>query len=422
MISKIKNRISNQIFFIRNTKTYDSFQWKNYDEIKNIQTDKLKKILEIAIHSVPFYQKLDIKIDFDNFSLDELKKFPIINKQIMRENFKDFCSTRYNGKLSHTSGSTGIPFEFKIPFESDMIEKLTAGRGWGMTNDYIYKNSDPIVILRTYSPKENEPLYKIIGNYWYLSPFHISDKNLDLYISIIKKSKAKILRGYPSSIYIFTLLLMENNIKLPQIKVLASSSETLLQKYKDTIENYWGVPILDLYGQNERVIMVQQCWAGNYHNNDDYGIVELDGNNIIGTSLNNYVMPFIRYNTGDKAILLDNSNKAICPCGRHLTIPFKGIEGRSDDILIKDDRTAIPSINIYTLMHELDFVKQFQIIQSKNTDIRINIVGELDNNKKALLVECLKNRLGNVKISVDAVDSIIRDLGTGKIKTIVREQ
>lgn len=75
-------------------------------------------------------------------------------------------------------------------------------------------------------------------------------------------------------------------------------------------------------------------------------------------------MPFIRYNTNDKAIPLDKPIET-CPCGRYLSIPFKGIEGRSDDILIKDDGTMIPSINIYTLMHELDFVKQFQIIQQK---------------------------------------------------------
>lgn len=418
---KIKSKIKNYIFIKRNFSEYDKFQWKSAEEMERIRTQKLKNIVKKAVNFVPFYKNLDLKIDFENFSLDELKKFPVINKQVIKENFKDFCSIKFNGKVSHTSGSTGTPFEFKVPYESDAIEKITSNRAWSMGKDYTYKSGDPIIVLRTYSPKEGEPLYKISGDYWYLSPFHINESNLALYLSIIEKSKAKIIRGYASSIYIFTLLLKQKNIKVPQIKTIVTSSETLLPAYKSVIEEYWGLPVLDWYGQNERTVTVQQCWAGNYHNNDDYGIVELsDKNEIIATSLNNYVMPFIRYNTGDKAIALDGK-APICPCGRHLSIPFKGIEGRSDDILIKDDKTSIPSINIYTIMHQLDFIKQFQIIQSKNTNVVINVIGELDDSKKLLLSNNIRDRLGSVDIKINVVDEIKRDLSTGKIKTIIRK-
>lgn len=418
---KIENKIRNYIFINRNFSEYDKFQWKSAEEIERIRTQKLKNIVKKAVDFVPFYKNLDLKINFENFTLDELKKFPIINKQMIRENFKDFCSIKFNGKASHTSGSTGTPFEFKVSYESDAIEKITSNRAWGMGKDYTYKSGDPIIVLRTYSPKEGKLLYKISGDYWYLSPFHINESNLALYLSVIEKSKAKIIRGYASSIYIFTLLLKQKNIKIPQIKTIVTSSETLLPTYRSTIEEYWGLPVLDWYGQNERTVTVQQCWAGNYHNNDDYGIVELsDKNEIIATSLNNYVMPFIRYNTGDKAIALDGK-APICPCGRHLSIPFKGIEGRSDDILIKDDGTKVPSINIYTIMHELDFIKQFQIIQSKNTDIVINVISNLDNARELLLCDNIRNRLGNVAIKINVVDEIERDLSTGKIKTIIRK-
>jgi len=418
---KIKSKIKNYIFIKRNFSEYDKFQWKSAEEIERIRTKKLKDIVKKAVDFVPFYKNLDLKIDFENFSLDELKKFPVINKQVIKENFKDFCSIEFNGKASHTSGSTGTPFEFIVPFESDAIEKITSNRAWSMGKDYTYKSGDQIIVLRTYSPKEGEPLYKISGDYWYLSPFHINESNLALYLFVIEKSKAKIIRGYASSIYIFTLLLKQKNIKIPQIKTIVTSSETLLPAYRSAIEEYWRVPVLDWYGQNERTVTVQQCWAGNYHNNDDYGIVELsDKNEIIATSLNNYVMPFIRYNTGDKAIPLDGK-APICPCGRHLSIPFKGIEGRSDDILIKDDGTKVPSINIYTIMHELEFIKQFQIIQFKNTDIVINAIGNLDDAKELLLCNNIRNRLGNVAIKINVVDEIERDLSTGKIKTIIRK-
>ena len=53
------------------------------EKIKNIQEKKLKKILKLAVSSVPFYKELNLNIDFENFTIDELKKFPIIDKSII---------------------------------------------------------------------------------------------------------------------------------------------------------------------------------------------------------------------------------------------------------------------------------------------------------------------------------------------------
>ena len=397
---KIKSKIKNYIFIKRNFSEYDKFQWKSAEEIERIRTQKLKNIVKKAVDFVPFYKNLDLKINFENFTLDELKKFPIINKQMIRENFKDFCSIEFNGKASHTSGSTGTPFEFKVPYESDAIEKITSNRAWGMGKDYTYKSGDSIIVLRTYSPKEGEPLYKISGDYWYLSPFHINESNLALYLSIIEKSKAKIIRGYASSIYIFTLLLKQKNIKIPQIKTIVTSSETLLPAYRSAIEEYWGLPVLDWYGQNERTVTVQQCWAGNYHN---------------------YVMPFIRYNTSDKAIPLDGK-APICPCGRHLSIPFKGIEGRSDDILIKDDGTAIPTANFSTAMKNFSDLRQFQIIQDKDRSVTLKVVLDNDSSQYVNLIASeVYRRLGNIKLNIEKVPQIGRDMKTGKIKVTIQK-
>ena len=362
---KIKSKIKNYIFIKRNFSEYDKFQWKSAEEIERIRTKKLKDIVKKAVDFVPFYKNLDLKIDFENFSLDELKKFPVINKQVIKENFKDFYSIKFNGKASHTSGSTGTP---------------------------------------------------------YLSPFHINESNLALYLSVIEKSRAKIIRGYASSIYIFTLLLKQKNIKIPQIKTIVTSSETLLPAYRSVIEEYWELPVLDWYGQNERTVTVQQCWVGNYHNNDDYGIIELsDKNEIIATSLNNYVMPFIRYNTGDKAIPLDGK-APICPCGRHLSIPFKGIEGRSDDILIKDDGTAIPTANFSTAMKNFSDLRQFQIIQDKDRSITLKVVLDNDSSQYVNLIASeVYRRLGNIKLNIEKVPQIKRDIKTGKIKVTIQK-
>ena len=419
-ISKVKRELLKKSFIKRNREEYFQFQFLSKEEKENVTLNKLKNILKIAVETVPYYK--EVNVDFENFSVDELKKFPIVDKDIIRKEFDNFISANHKtqGILSHTSGSSGKPFNFYITLESEAIENITTYRAWGMGKEYSYLPSDPVIVLRTYAPKEGEPLFRVDKrrNYWYLSPFDINNKNLELYLEIIKKSKAKIIRGYGSSIYLFTLLLKENNIKIPQIKTIVTSSETLTAIQRETIENHWSLSVLDWYGQNERTIIAQQCWAGNYHNNDDYGFVELnEKNQIIATSLNNYIMPFIRYNTEDVAMPLDEKIDQ-CECGRTLSIPFKGVLGRSDDVLIKKDGTKIPTANFSTAMKNYELLKQFKIVQK--TDSTLDLYLALEKNVDDLYIQKIKEeviqRLGNLAINVKLVNEIERDRRTGKIK------
>ena len=132
-------------------------------------------------------------------------------------------------------------------------------------------------------------------------------------------------------------------------------------------------------------------------------------------------MPFIRYNTGDKAIALDGK-APICPCGRHLSIPFKGIEGRSDDILIKDDGTAIPTANVSTAMKNFSDLRQFQIIQDKDRSITLKVVLDNDSSQYVNLIASeVYRRLGNIKLNIEKVPQIGRDMKTGKIKVTIQK-
>jgi phenylacetate-CoA ligase len=415
--------LANGIHILQHLKRYKKSQFYSREELLDVQTIQLKHILWNAVNNVPYYRSLKLSIDFENFSLNELQKFPIMSKQIMQQQYKNFISDKFNfNKLQFksTSGSSGMPFKVAKSYYSDAIEYCMMLRAWSMSNTYDYTFRDPCVVLRSFSPKPGEQLFKQdkILNYWFLSPYDINQKNLDIYLSVFKQSKAKLLRGYPSSIYILTLLLKENNIHIPQIKTLFTSSENLLPQYKKVIEDYWQLPIIDWYGQNERTVTVQKCSHGNYHNNDEYGIVELDAKNqIIATSLKNDVMPLIRYATNDIAI---PSNTTTCTCGRGLSIPFAGIDGRADDLLMKDDGTVMATVNIYNAMEKFQDVKQFKIIQAEDKSIQLFLSENKSLSKEYIykIEQELYQRLGNVSLKTDIVQEIERDRVTGKIKSI----
>lgn len=412
-----------KINFARHYNSFMQSQFLSSDELHHIQEQRLRNIIKVALEKVPYYQILSKEINPEGFRIEDLQLFPIVSKEIMRNRLVDFISTNINQQSaywSHTSGSSGKPFHFVLPLDtSDAYEDVVAARAWSMGKEYSYRPTDPIISLRSYAPKEGEPLFKRRKNVWYVSAFDINKKNLDEYLSVITKSGAKLIRGYASSIYIFTLLLQENNIRLNQIKSLVTSSENMLPHFRNVIETYWGVRVLDWYGQNERTVTVQQCSFGNYHNNDEYGYLELDHNNqIIATSLNNNAMPFIRYATGDIAMPVHDRKK--CPCGRGLSIPFSGINGRSDDILIKPDGTKVPTANIYTAMQVIEEISQFKITQERDSSLTITLVGNRNLDKEIFIrvKSALIPRVGNLTMNFIIKDAIERDLKTGKVKTV----
>lgn len=418
------NKFLNSIYAYFNYSNFIRFQYKSSSEIQRIQEKKLARILKIAVNKVPFYKPYKSVIDFQNFSLEELKKLPIVTKDIIRKDPTQFIredQNLNNIRWKSTSGSSGKPFKVPKCYYSDAIEAILGYRAWSF-GKHIYKLREPAVVVRSFSPKEGEPIFKLdkLRNFWYLSPYHINSEHLQTFLDVFKSSKAKVLKGYPSSIYILTLLLKKHNITLPQVQTIITSSETMLPKYREEIENFWQCDVLDWYGQNERTVTVQQCSYGNYHNNDDYGICEIDANNsIIATSLNNDIMPLLRYQTNDKAKPLQ-SKITSCQCGRHMHIPFSGIEGRQDDILYNEGKEPIPTINFYNLLEKFQNIKQFYILQEENLSVKMDVseIEPLSNEELSSLKEGIIQRLGNIPLEITIVKDIQRNKNTDKIKII----
>jgi phenylacetate-CoA ligase len=78
------------------------------DESKSIITSRQKAILCHSTNRVPFYLK-----HLTNSKDLSLEDFPIINKNIIRDNIDEFISEGVNKSTLYrvvTSGSTGTPF------------------------------------------------------------------------------------------------------------------------------------------------------------------------------------------------------------------------------------------------------------------------------------------------------------------------
>ena len=83
------------------------------DALLKVQSDKLKRIIEHAIKTVPYYREW-IKTSGKNVADVQISDFPIITKKDVKGRERQFVSDGWDGRLNwtRTSGSTGEPFRF----------------------------------------------------------------------------------------------------------------------------------------------------------------------------------------------------------------------------------------------------------------------------------------------------------------------
>ena len=119
--------------------------------------------------------------------------------------------------------------------------------------------------------------------------------------------------GYPSSIFSYAKIANELAINDISFKAIISLGDKLFSHYRKTIEDTFNTEIFDTYGGAEGLMIAGECSEHRYHILSTHVYVEiLDANGdiapdgelgeVVVTSLDNYLMPLIRYKIGDLAI------------------------------------------------------------------------------------------------------------------------
>jgi phenylacetate-CoA ligase len=263
---------------------------------------------------------------------------------------------------------------------------------------------------------------------WF-SSFHLSPGHLPAYVGEIRRRGLRFLEGYPSTLFIVARYLQDVGEVLP-MKAVFTSSETLHDVQRSTIEAAFEAPIFDFFGHAERTIFATECEAHEgKHIAEDYGWVEVvdgagnpvpdgDPGYLVGTSLHNRAMPMIRYRTSDVSRVLAGT----CSCGRtHRRI--ESVTTKAEDIVITPDgRMISPSILTHPFK-PFESLRASQIVQESIDHLRILLVpserfGEED---QATLRASLIERLGEgMSVEFEIVDEIPRER-SGKFRWVISQ-
>jgi phenylacetate-CoA ligase len=364
--------------------------------------------------------------------LSDLQLVPPLTKAEIRANTKALKSDRAVGLArSNTGGSSGEPLIFYIGRERashDVAAKWRATRWWGVDI------GDPEIVVWG-SPIELGAQDRVrmvrdcIMRSELLPAFEMSEAKLDRFIARIRRRRPAMLFGYPSSLALIARHAERRGIAMNDLgaKVAFVTSERLYDHQRETIARVFGCRVANGYGGRDAGFIAHECPMGGMHITAEDIVVEIidsRGNpvppgtagEVVTTHLATRDFPFIRYRTGDIAILDDKA----CLCGRGLPL-LKEIQGRSTDFVVAADGTMMHGLALIYVIRNLSGIAAFKIIQESRLLTRVQIVRGpgFEPSARQAIVDGLCARLGaGTEVAVEDVAAIPPDR-SGKYRYVV---
>lgn len=414
-------------------KKYQISQNYSEAEIYSMKLEKFKLLVDHCYKNVPFYTKHMDQIKItprDINSLDMLKHFPIITKEIIQENYKSFIPINLHEikgvKTKQTGGTTG-----NILFNRN--DTNTRSSTWATFKRFYdwmgVKERDKTLILMGGHVIGNNLKDKIktyindkLNNFISFNPYDTSDKNIDSIINALKKEKFILIRSYSQFLFSIAQKLKSQGVNL-NVKAITTTAEPLTQIHRKLFKEVFNAESFDQYGCGEIGGIAYECKEHNgLHVSEERVILEVNNKNeLIITDLDNFAMPFIRYWNADEAFLSDRK----CPCGNKSQI-IDAVKGRTCDYIIGTNNKFLHWAYFWHLFFDSEIaktknLKKFQIIQENQTSLLIRLVCDrLSLEEMNTLKENIIARTGNIDIKFSYEKNIENSI-SGKYRPVINK-
>lgn len=408
-------------------------------ELIKYQERKLSELLRFCYENVPYYTEKFNELDLepnDIKGLHDLQRLPILTKMDIRKEPSAFVPKGADKGTyieKHTGGSTGVPLLFRQSTEDVGLSWASLYTMWGRSG---YELGDKVAIFGGTSlipqgrQKLKESLKGLMIRHMFISSFHMSRERTEQIVRQLNNYRPMYMYGYASALYLFSKHVHDNRMTLRfHPKALFSTAEVLHGYQREAIENVLGCKVFDMYGLNDGGVGAGECTEhSGMHIDMTRSILEITDDKgrhlnmggegkILATSLHNYSMPFIRYDTGDMGVL----SPAPCECGRTLPL-IERIVGRSTDYILMKGGDTVPGTALVHLFRLFPNVQQYQIVQKERGKVMLRIVKgpEYSESDEAGIRREFAENLSGLGISFQYLEEI--EMGaSGKWKFIERE-
>jgi len=412
-------------------------QWTTA-QLEARRTARLRAMLVHAERNVPYWREVMRAsgiVPARIGHVSEIEALPITSKDLILREGDRMRATSVPHDETHapvqlqTSGTTGAGMRFLLSTGAVREQWAVCWR-YRMWHDLQPRTWCAQLGGRLIVPvgDREPPFWRINfpGRQLLLSCYHLGPATAEQYLRAIADHDIPWIHGYPSMVTVLADAAASANIRLPALRWVTLASESVSAVQRERIERGFGVVPREHYAQTEAVANFSECPAGRLHVDEDHACVEfvqhardafgMQMYRVIGTSLDNWHQPFIRYDTGDLVVLDD----APCSCGRPGRI-VREIDGRREDAILLADGTIVGRAD--HIFKALEFIREAQIRQPRLGHVELHVVprGTWTPGHEAELVASARERLGAATtIEVHTVDHIART-AAGKLRMVVRE-
>lgn len=357
-------------------------------DLERLQNTKIRELIEYCYAHVPHVRALmqDCRLTpADILGRQDLPRLPVMTKAGIRRHRQQLRSGIARDLAPFTTGgSTGEPLIFDLAkrrVAARVACRQRVSRWWGLSigDAEIALWGSPVELTRQ---DRIRTLRDRLLATRLLSAFEMNASTMSGYLDILEQGHWRQIFGYPSAVYLLCRHAREQgrDLRTTGIRTVFVTGEVLLPYQRKFISETLGCPVADGYGGRDSGFISHECPHGSMHILSDAVAVELldsdrrpvppgEPGEIVVTDLYSHEFPFLRYATGDMAVLSERP----CACGRPFPV-LERIEGRSNDLVVAADGRMINSLALVYLVREVEGIGEFRICQKHVDTFHVQIV------------------------------------------------
>jgi len=353
------------------------------DELNDLASDNLVRILKYARSTIPFYSNVQIE---NSLKPEELiPAFPIIYKEDIKSNMDNLLSEKKSRLLKYaSSGSSGIQGTVYMNKTDQSIIRAIMLLWWewagykfgkptfqtGMSTDRGFVKSLKDFFLRIH----------------YAQAFNLDGDIIFHELKTLRVKRNMFLAGYASSLNVYADVCLKRGIDV-KFDAAICWGDKLFDQYKKNIKNAFGCDVNETYSCNEGFLVGAKKDLDYFYIMSPHVYVEIVDKNgnpvpdgqlgyVLLTRLDGFSMPLIRYYVGDLAIKLPREKY---PEKREMYFPLlEKVIGRDTDIVVTSSGKRL-IVHFFTGIFEfVPEIQQFIVIQREVSGIEIDYIPNPD--------------------------------------------
>jgi phenylacetate-CoA ligase len=403
--------------FLNEIAELNRLQWQSRDEIER---KILKRLRFLAAHAYEHFRFCRERLDSvglnpdDIRSLNDFRRIPTISKSLMSKYLDaEALVTRRSGTLTSTGGTGGKSLVFLISHNASTA---------GLASEIFFESW---IGVEAYERKFSSRPHVRIKDRLFLNELEVTSaaiiRNPETVYRRLRSFRPKLVGGN-AALRILASYIAHNDLEMAEPpRGVFAWGVPLLPEQMEVMSKAFCDNIYDAYGSAELSgIVAQECeMRTGLHVNTELSLVEVlkDGEpcsegergRLVVTNLRNLATPFIRYEQGDSAVVLDD-----CGCGRRMPL-IAHIRGKDPSSIQMKGGMRIPRATLNSIvghMEESKYIERFSFRKESSDNLVLTVHPKPGFNPR--VAERIHHELTSIlgalaEISMQIADSVEND-------------